>query len=121
VRACHDLSEGGLAVAIAEMAFAGGWGATLDLSRIEIVDAPAVDPREMTMLRLFAESNSRFLCEVPAGQTAAFARHLAGVPHVELGEVSSSDELRIVEEDRLILTAPIAELKEAWQKPLRWS
>ena len=28
VRACHDLSEGGLAVALAEMAFAGGFGAS---------------------------------------------------------------------------------------------
>ena len=31
VRACHDLSEGGLATAMAEMAFAGGLGATVDL------------------------------------------------------------------------------------------
>ncbi len=30
VRACHDLSEGGLAVAAAEMAFAGGLGAQID-------------------------------------------------------------------------------------------
>ena len=34
VRACHDLSEGGLAVAAAEMAFAGGFGAWIDLSRV---------------------------------------------------------------------------------------
>ncbi|HTU24271.1 MAG TPA: phosphoribosylformylglycinamidine synthase subunit PurL, partial [Pirellulales bacterium] len=32
VRACHDLSEGGLAVALAEMAFAGGLGARIDLN-----------------------------------------------------------------------------------------
>ena len=34
VRACHDLSEGGLAVAVAEMAFAGGWGAALQLAAV---------------------------------------------------------------------------------------
>jgi len=33
VRACHDLSEGGLGVAIAEMAFAGGLGASIDLKK----------------------------------------------------------------------------------------
>ena len=32
VRACHDLSEGGLAVAVAEMAFAGGCGRSVDLA-----------------------------------------------------------------------------------------
>ncbi len=34
VRACHDLSEGGLAVAAAEMAFAGGLGARLSLENL---------------------------------------------------------------------------------------
>ncbi len=32
VRSCHDLSEGGLAAAVAEMAFAGGYGAKIDLT-----------------------------------------------------------------------------------------
>ena len=40
VRACHDLSEGGLAVAVAEMAIAGQLGVSLDLSYISIVDMP---------------------------------------------------------------------------------
>ena len=34
VASCHDLSDGGLAVAAAESAFAGGFGMTLDLSRV---------------------------------------------------------------------------------------
>ena len=59
VRACHDLSEGGLAVAAAEMAFAGGLGLSIDLSSV---------PNESELseeICLFAESNSRFLVEVP--------------------------------------------------------
>src|SRR5262249_22561614 len=36
VRACHDLSEGGLAVAAAEMAFGGDWGMSLDLARVPV-------------------------------------------------------------------------------------
>ena len=35
VRACHDCSEGGLAVALAEMAFSGGFGAEIDLRKVE--------------------------------------------------------------------------------------
>ena len=34
VRACHDLSEGGLGVALAEMAFAGGLGADVSLEKV---------------------------------------------------------------------------------------
>ncbi len=36
VRACHDLSEGGLAVAAAEMAFAGGLGAKISLADVPL-------------------------------------------------------------------------------------
>src|SRR5208337_3490420 len=60
VRSCHDLSEGGLAVAAAEMAFAGGFGADMAIEGIPCdgdLDAAA---------RLFSESNTRFLCEVRA-------------------------------------------------------
>ena len=60
VRACHDLSEGGLAVAAAEMAFAGGLGAQIDLGRRAADETrPARRPCCCS-----AESNTRFLCEV---------------------------------------------------------
>jgi len=60
VKSCHDLSEGGLAVAAAEMAFSGGYGIQLNLGSV---------PRARNMKRndyiVFSESNSRFLMEVP--------------------------------------------------------
>src|SRR5207253_3141203 len=52
IRSCHDLSEGGLAVAIAEMAFAGGVGA--DVTSLNASELPEVT-------RLFSESATRFL------------------------------------------------------------
>src|SRR5439155_15043389 len=57
VRSCHDLSEGGLAVAVAEMAFAGGIGA--DLTHIR--PAGIYDPEAVL---LFSESTTRFIVEV---------------------------------------------------------
>ncbi len=48
VRACHDLSEGGLAVAAAEMAFAGGLGMRLDLARVPCTDDARCDARNRT-------------------------------------------------------------------------
>ena len=62
IRACHDLSEGGLAVAAAEMAFAGGCGARIDLDAVKVVGG-----NDSAVARLFSESNTRFLCEVSCG------------------------------------------------------
>src|SRR5262245_32381284 len=61
VRACHDPSEGGLAVAAAEMAFAGGCGARIRLG--EIPHDGSVDRRksDVDAVLLFSESASRFL------------------------------------------------------------
>jgi phosphoribosylformylglycinamidine synthase len=123
VRACHDPSEGGLAVALAEMAFAGGLGA-----RVRLADAPrdgSIDPRaaDADTALLFAESASRFLAEVePANQAAfeaAFRRH--AVPAAHVGEVTDSGQLEVASvAGGLAINIGVSVLKEAWQKPLRW-
>jgi phosphoribosylformylglycinamidine synthase subunit PurSL len=122
VRACHDLSEGGLAVAAAEMAFAGGLGATLHLQTVPHgFSADSVCEQAATLL--FSESNSRFLCEVPRVKQAEFERLLAGVPLAAIGEVRAEPRLRIFregDETTPLIDAELATLKEAWQKPLRW-
>jgi phosphoribosylformylglycinamidine synthase len=136
VRACHDLSEGGLAVALAEMAFAGGLGATISLAKVPQLSSSCGEgtagrscasnksdaDRLNSAVLLFSESNSRFLCEVEPGQAAAFESALAEVPHACIGEVVDSGKLRIVDADEKtpIVESDLATLKEAWQKPLRW-
>ncbi len=115
VRACHDLSEGGLAAAAAEMAFAGDLGAKIMLEK-----APCdCDPADAVLL--FSESNTRFLCEVHPDNAAAFEAALADVPHARLGEVVETDKLEILgADDSPVIAADLATLKETWQKPLRW-
>jgi phosphoribosylformylglycinamidine synthase len=131
VRACHDLSEGGLAVALAEMAFAGGLGATVDLRSAPRRgwDAPGSDtaysPHAANLVLLFSESNSRFLCEVEPERAAAFESVLQDVPYARLGTVSAAAWLEIWgfsahDRPELVLRQPIDQLKEAWQRPLRW-
>jgi phosphoribosylformylglycinamidine synthase len=75
VNACHDLSDGGLLVALAEMAMAGGIGATLDLG----------DRAETG--RLFGEDQARYLLAVPAGGASAMlnAARTAGIPAQAVG------------------------------------
>ncbi|MDD4874260.1 MAG: phosphoribosylformylglycinamidine synthase subunit PurL [Dehalococcoidales bacterium] len=116
VKACHDLSEGGLGVAIAEMAFAGNLGATLILKEI-----PLCGSITRNDYILFSESNSRFLVEISPEDEAEFEKLMKGVICACIGEVTALDTLQVfgLNNDR-ILSIEIDTLKEAWQKPLKW-
>jgi phosphoribosylformylglycinamidine synthase len=114
VRACHDLSEGGLAVAAAEMAFAGGLGARLSLDAV-----PAGDHARETATLLFSESNTRFLCEVRPADAESFQQALAGVPHARVGLVTDDHRFEI-RRDVAVIDADLDRLKRAWQEPLDW-
>jgi phosphoribosylformylglycinamidine synthase len=118
VRACHDLSEGGLAVAAAEMVLAARCGAEL-----EIDAAPhQIDPPSMVRLALLmSESNSRFLCEVPAEVCERFEKVMKDVPCAAIGHVTEGDRLVIRHEGLTVVSASVDELVDAWQSPLRWS
>jgi phosphoribosylformylglycinamidine synthase len=121
VSACHDLSEGGLAVAAAEMALAGGLGLRIALDRVPQMLAAGTSPVEAVLL--FSESNTRFLCEVTREHAAAFEAALGNVPRARIGEVTAEGRLQIVGHAQnglpLLVQGEIGRLKEAWQKPLR--
>lgn len=115
VAACHDLSEGGMAVAAAEMAFAGGLGALMDLNAV---------PSEGSLpvaARLFSESNSRLLCEVSADNHAEFEQILEGVPFAQIGTVSEEPTLTMVAANTPVIRADVFELKSAWQSTFDWN
>jgi len=116
VKACHDLSEGGIGVAAAEMAFAGGLGMKMELKNV-----PLAEPIERDDFILFSESNTRFLVEVVPKDKQLFEKVLSGLDFAEIGRVTKDKKLEVIGRNgRAILTASIGELKEAWQKPLRW-
>ena len=115
VRACHDLSEGGLAVAAVEMAMAGGLGMRLDVADI---CSDALSPTEA----LFSESNTRFLVETRPESADEFERTLAsgGVPVCRLGTIEASDQLVINCGQQTEVEVDLAVAKQVWQKPLDW-
>ena len=84
VRSCHDLSEGGLAVALAEMCIGGRLGADIDT---------LPDPDLATSL--FSESTGRFVCEVNPDDVVWFLDALSE-PAVVLGDVILDSELRLL-------------------------
>jgi phosphoribosylformylglycinamidine synthase len=105
VLSCHDLSEGGLAVAAAEMCLAGRLGMSLTLD----ADDPVVD--------LFSESNGRLLVEVHASQVLAFENEfLAGTAAYvrRIGSTAKGRWLNISTPDAKLISLPVDMLVEAW-------
>jgi phosphoribosylformylglycinamidine synthase len=123
VRSCHDLSEGGLAVAAAEMSFAGGLGIDLNLG----VQAAASSIADENVL-LFSESNTRFVVEVPADRQSEFeslAKRFTpqtgeAIPLVEIGHVAAHDRVRIAgKRGDAVVDLAWGKLKAAWQTSLQ--
>jgi phosphoribosylformylglycinamidine synthase len=116
VKACHDCSEGGIGVAVAEMAFAGGLGAEIKIKAIPVADKISRDD-----FILFSESNSRFIVEVTPENKDKFEKTLKGVSFANIGIVNDTNQLEISGlNGKKIVSEKIGDLKEAWQKPLRW-
>ncbi|HUU16086.1 MAG TPA: phosphoribosylformylglycinamidine synthase subunit PurL [Sedimentisphaerales bacterium] len=116
VVSCHDCSEGGLAVALAEMAFAGGLGIEADL-----LGLPKSDDCSRTDAQLFSESNSRYIVEVEPENYNAFAKLMLNLPFGQIGIVTEEKTLLIKTEDgKAVIKADVDELKQAWQKPFNW-
>ncbi|MBA7565128.1 Phosphoribosylformylglycinamidine synthase subunit PurL [subsurface metagenome] len=116
VKACHDCSEGGIGVAIAEMAFAGGLGATIHLKSVPLGEAV-----ERNDFILFSESNTRFLVEVAPENKDEFEEIMSGISLSAIGQVNDSEMLEIYGmSGGRVLSESLGQLKEAWQKPLRW-
>jgi phosphoribosylformylglycinamidine synthase len=116
VVSCHDCSEGGLAVVIAEMAFAGGLGIEADLRGL-----PKSKDCWRTDTQLFSESNSRYIVEVEPENYAAFAKLMLNLPFGQIGKVTEEKTLVIKAADgKTVIKADIASLKQAWQKPFNW-
>ncbi len=113
VKSCHDLSEGGLAVAAAEMAFAGGYGLTLDLRAVQSKLIRRND------FLLFSESNSRFLVEVAEQDRFEFEDLMKNKPCAKIGEVTSDQRLLIRGlNGKAVVDADAAELRRRWKKTL---
>ncbi|GFO53894.1 phosphoribosylformylglycinamidine synthase subunit PurL [Geomonas sp. Red276] len=116
VASCHDLSDGGLAVAAAEAAFAGGFGMSVELSKVPVKDGGKLSDAAL----LFSESASRLLVTVQPENADAFEQAMAGSVCARIGVVTNDQLLAITGVDgKQVVKSDLAKLKEAWQAPLR--
>jgi len=115
VRSCHDCSDGGMAVALAEMAFAGGFGMNIHLDTSGMPKGQAMLPNDTI---LFSESNSRFIVEV--SDESGFKKTMTGVPIWKVGFVSKEKRFKVHDFDnRPVIDTDIEELKAAWQETFK--
>jgi phosphoribosylformylglycinamidine synthase II len=113
IKSCHDLSEGGLAVAASEMAFAGGYGLEMDLKAARSKLITRND------FLLFSESNSRFLVEVAKQDRFEFEDLMKNKACAQIGEVTSDQKLLVCGlNGKAAVDAGLAELRRSWKKTL---
>lgn len=106
IRACHDCSDGGLSVALAEMCISGGRGASVDVMNMADIG---------TERKLFCESNTRWIVEVDRAREEEWVESMP-VAIRRIGEVGGHS-LDIADRD-VGLSLPIEEIREAWSTPL---
>ena len=102
IRSAHDLSEGGLSVAAAEMAIAGRLGLNLDL------------PGDDLSQSLFGETNGCLLVEVAELHAERFEAHFSGLACQKIGRVTTQNELSISHLGRPVCSIPVDSLVSAW-------
>ena len=109
VRTAHDCSEGGVAVAAAEMCIGGRVGAEID------IDGTG-DSSDWS--RLWGESLGRFIVGVQPEDESDFVEWMAGHPITLLGTVNDSDKLSILDGYDVLVEAATDDMVDAWQKTL---
>lgn len=102
IQSCHDLSDGGLAVALAEATFGYGFGA-----EVELPDGLPVP------VQLFSESHSRFVATVAPEDVVAFEQHF-GSRATRLGRVTADGQLTVRHQGQPVIAADCATLRHEW-------
>ena len=109
VRTAHDCSEGGVAVALAEMCIGGRIGATVDIDGTGAGDVWG---------RLWGESLGRFIVAVSPEHESAFLGAMKGHPTTVLGRVHTETRLVVTDADDALISADVEALVVAWKGTL---
>lgn len=115
VTSCHDCSDGGMAVSLAEMAFAGDLGMDIDLATLHNIAGQNALTDEVL---LFSETNTRFIVEVR--DEKRFEAAMAGLPVWKIGRIRRDTSFRINDlKGKPIVVTDIKKLKSSWKSPFR--
>ena len=101
-------------MALAESAFSGELGMTVELTNVPVENIKRTDTI------LFSESQSRFVVTVALSNVRRFEEIMKGNVFADVGEVTARKDFSVMDGEKVVLSAGIDELKEAWQKTLWW-
>jgi phosphoribosylformylglycinamidine synthase subunit PurSL len=114
VRSAHDVSDGGLAVALAESAFAGGFGADIDCSAVPQAGVFRDD------YLLFSESQSRLVLTIKEKDLDRLPRLFKGISYGIIGKVTGERRLKVRGiYGATVINCDTERLKEAWLAPFK--
>ncbi len=113
VNSCHGIYKGGLAVALAQIAFAGDLGLEVDLNLV-----PAAKSIRRDAI-LYSESASRFLVTVFAERKEEFELIMAGNIFGRIGKVADGQILLVTSGKRTVISENVLRLKKSWQRPFK--
>ena len=110
VSSCHDISDGGIAVALAESCLGGRLGASIELSKIS-----GYAPEMETARALFCETPSRFIATVKHENLDTFLREMAAGDAAVIGAVDSGSDLAITRNGITVLKTNLHDIEKAWK------
>ncbi len=108
ISSCHDVSEGGIGVCLAEMCIGGNLACNIDLSLI--------GGTLRTDFKLFSESNTRFIIEVSTDNEEEVKNILKKneCPFEKIGNVTK-DKIIMKDKEKTCIHLPLKKIKEAWR------
>ncbi|MBO4300779.1 MAG: phosphoribosylformylglycinamidine synthase [Desulfovibrio sp.] len=114
IAACHDCSDGGLAVALAEMCLGGRLGAEVNLDCV-----PAMEPMTLTEL-LYSESAGRLLVSVRPDMAPLLDAVSRWQVCARIGTVTDTKHFIMTSGDSVLVDAPVEDLASAFKATLNW-
>jgi phosphoribosylformylglycinamidine synthase len=112
LQSCHDCSEGGMLVALAESALGGGMGVRADLDKqVETIKNYGGSLAEL----FFHEAPGRFIVSVAEENLQKFLQHFSELPCLPFGRVQSDPIIRIMRFGLVVLDAPLERIQSSWK------
>ena len=101
----HDISEGGMAVTLAESCFGGSMGLSIDLPN-------TADPLDL----LFNETPGRFVVTVHQDKVEKFEKFFETACF--LGKVTNDSHMRVEQQGEVLIKSTIKTLFNSWRTPI---
>lgn len=114
IASCHDCSDGGLGVALAETSFSGSLGMEIHLKNVLVESVNRNDKI------LFSESPSRFVVTISPEKKEEFEKTIEGVCSCVGKVLENKDFITHGLNDDVIIKTSIQEMKDSWKKTLAW-